>query len=610
MQYAQAKLLDATAGSTSPTGVAANPLQVSLANTATNSTPVKADGSGVTQPVSVASLPLPTGAATAANQSTANSSLASIVTNTGNIPAQGQAVAAASLPVVLPTAQITTLTPPAAITNYAKETGGNLATIATNLPAQGQALAAASMPVVLPASQITTLTPPAAITNYAQETGGNLATVVTNTNKIPSKGQAAMANSTPVAIASDQSAVPVSGTFWQSTQPVSGSVTANAGTNLNTSALALESGGNLATIASNTAANATAANQTNGSQKTQVTVGPNDPTNTTGSITTQDTNSTATSGYQSVSIITGTPSANAAVSATISGKSTVKIQLAGTWTGTITFERSMDGGTTWESTAWHVVGSVYTAGSATGNGIFETSVGAATNVRTRATAAITGTVTANAGTNMSTAALALESGGNLATVASAVSSSKMQANLAQVGGSAVALGQTTMSASVPVALASDQVITDKFASDTTFTITLASLANSSSGVGRQSTLVDNTTNKYVSALVYLSITVGTSPTANTPIYVYLLRSNNDNPIVDDGGGSSDAGITIINAPLLGVINCSATTSNVAYVGIFDTSPLGPLGPKWGIAVVNNTGVALNSTEGNHLKTFIGITKNL
>jgi hypothetical protein len=38
----------------------------------------------------------------------------------------------------------------------------------------------------------------------------------------------------------------VDGTFWQATQPVSGTVTANAGTNLNTSSLALESGGNLA----------------------------------------------------------------------------------------------------------------------------------------------------------------------------------------------------------------------------------------------------------------------------------------------------------------------------------------------------------------------------
>jgi hypothetical protein len=37
--------------------------------------------------------------------------------------------------------------------------------------------------------------------------------------------------------------IAVTGTFWQATQPVSGTVTANAGTNLNTSALALESGG-------------------------------------------------------------------------------------------------------------------------------------------------------------------------------------------------------------------------------------------------------------------------------------------------------------------------------------------------------------------------------
>lgn len=62
----------------------------------------------------------------------------------------------------------------------ALEAGGNLAAIKADvdkIPSQGQALAAASMPVVLPAAQITTLTPPAAITNYALETGGNLATV-------------------------------------------------------------------------------------------------------------------------------------------------------------------------------------------------------------------------------------------------------------------------------------------------------------------------------------------------------------------------------------------------------------------------------------------------
>lgn len=151
---------------------------------------------------------------------------------------------------------------------------------------------------------------------------------------------------------------------------------------------------------------------------------------------------------------------------------------------------------------------------------------------------------------------------------------------------------------------------DNFATDTAITITLASLANSTAGVGRQSTLIDNTANLYVSALIYLSIKVGTSPTANTPISVYLLRSNNNAPVVDDGAGAADAGITIINATPLGVINCSATTTGATYAASFDTSSLGPLGPKWGIAIVNGTGAALDSTEGNHTKTFIGITKTI
>lgn len=75
-------------------------------------------------------------------------------------------MAASSLPVVLTASQLTTLTPPSAITNFAQETGGNLDAIETDLdtlvansPALGQALAAGSVPVVLTASQLTTLTP-------------------------------------------------------------------------------------------------------------------------------------------------------------------------------------------------------------------------------------------------------------------------------------------------------------------------------------------------------------------------------------------------------------------------------------------------------------------
>jgi len=81
---------------------------------------------------------------------------------------------------------------------------GHLATIDSHIPAQGQALAAASVPVVLPAAQVTTLTPPAAITGFALE-AGHLASIDTHT---PALGQATMANSRPVVIASDQASIP------------------------------------------------------------------------------------------------------------------------------------------------------------------------------------------------------------------------------------------------------------------------------------------------------------------------------------------------------------------------------------------------------------------
>lgn len=78
------------------------------------------DGSDTLRAVSAAK-PLPVsvtggGDATAANQTTGNASLSSIDTKT---PALGQALAAASVPVVLTAAQVTTLTPPAAITGFA-----------------------------------------------------------------------------------------------------------------------------------------------------------------------------------------------------------------------------------------------------------------------------------------------------------------------------------------------------------------------------------------------------------------------------------------------------------------------------------------------------------
>jgi hypothetical protein len=68
-----------------------------------------------------------------------------------------------------------------------------------------------------PSSQAVSLASCPLPTGAATET-----TLAALNTKTPALGQATMANSRPVVLASNQSAVPVSGTFWQATQPVSG----------------------------------------------------------------------------------------------------------------------------------------------------------------------------------------------------------------------------------------------------------------------------------------------------------------------------------------------------------------------------------------------------
>jgi hypothetical protein len=152
-------------------------------------------------------------------------------------------------------------------------------------------------------------------------------------------------------------------------------------------------------------------------------------------------------------------------------------------------------------------------------------------------------------------------------------------------------------AAVPAA----EEVRTKLDAEGSFTLTLASLA---SGSSRQSSMVANP-NGRPAAIVYLRIRSGAvAPTAATTYEVYLLRGDtNATPYRSDGAGAADAAITIENAQLLGTIAVTAT-ANKDFFGDFDTSPLGPLGAEWGIAVKNQSGQALNATEANHLKRFV------
>ncbi len=132
---------------------------------------------------------------------------------------------------------------------------------------------------------------------------------------------------------------------------------------------------------------------------------------------------------------------------------------------------------------------------------------------------------------------------------------------------------------------------------TAMTITLASLASSTSGVGRQTTIISNVNNAQM-IHIYVGITVGTTPTADTNIYVYLIKS--DATLRSDSAGASDAAWTQVNARLLGVIRVPAATSDVQYQGEFIIrNP----GREWGIGIVHDTAVNLNSTEANSVVRF-------
>ena len=145
-------------------------------------------------------------------------------------------------------------------------------------------------------------------------------------------------------------------------------------------------------------------------------------------------------------------------------------------------------------------------------------------------------------------------------------------------------------------------IQEKFSASAAITISLASLASSTTGVGRQSTIISNATTKYSKVIVYLKVKQGTSPTGNRGVYVYGIRS--DGTIRTDGAGASDAGLTVLNAPLLGTMvnKSSPSTGDLLYGEFVFYDP----GPEWGIAIVHDTAVNLDSTEGNHDYNWVGV----
>lgn len=219
----------------SPTYTTAQTSPISL----TTAGAVRTDSSATTQPISAAALPLPAGAATSALQTTGNASLSSIDAKLTNpLPVSGPLtdtqLRASPVPIsgtvisnigttgglALESTQLTGNSSLSSIDTKLTTTNTEIGIVTETAPASDTASSGLNGRLQRVAQRITSL-----IGIVATET-----TLAALSAKFNSLGQKTSANSAPVVLASDQSSIPVTGTFFQATQPVSGTVTANQGT--------------------------------------------------------------------------------------------------------------------------------------------------------------------------------------------------------------------------------------------------------------------------------------------------------------------------------------------------------------------------------------------
>lgn len=154
-------------------------------------------------------------------------------------------------------------------------------------------------------------------------------------------------------------------------------------------------------------------------------------------------------------------------------------------------------------------------------------------------------------------------------------------------------------------------IKEAFGTSTAITITLASLASSTTA-GRESTAIDNSSNKYLDALLYVAFKLQTgTPGSENAIYIYGYASEDGTNYTDNATGS-DAALTFrspTNLPLIGVISVPASgTGALTWKGVFSVAKAfgGILPRKWGIVVKNSTNLTGDTTAGNHAATYTGI----
>lgn len=149
------------------------------------------------------------------------------------------------------------------------------------------------------------------------------------------------------------------------------------------------------------------------------------------------------------------------------------------------------------------------------------------------------------------------------------------------------------------------ILTKYGTSNQALTITMAGVV---SNAGRESTAVDNSSNKFVDALLVVKIRTGSSGTSSTgTVAIFAYGSVDGGSVYSGNATGSDAALTPTNMVQIGsiAVAADATTYKSAVISIAAAFG-GTLPERWGIAIQNLTGATLDATGSNFSATWQGV----
>jgi hypothetical protein len=145
-------------------------------------------------------------------------------------------------------------------------------------------------------------------------------------------------------------------------------------------------------------------------------------------------------------------------------------------------------------------------------------------------------------------------------------------------------------------------------SNQAITITLASLAASAT-VGRESTVIDNSSNLYLDILLFVMFETGTVA-GNKQILLYSYGTADGGTTYTEAATGSDAAFTRKDPTTLRPVAVipAVTNSFIHKTGPFSLAQAwgGVLPQKLGLVFCNDSGAALSGTAGNNKMFYQGV----